>query len=310
MSAKRCAAAILVLVLFSKGASLAAAADNTLATARDLYAAAAYEDALVILNQLSEGTHGPDEERAIQQYRAFCLLALGRTADAEQAIAAVVAVQPRYQPGDADVSPRVRATFAEVRKRVLPTVIQQQYAIAKSSYDRKNWSEAAERFNYVLDVLNDPDVRPVAAQPPLSDLKVLAQGFRDLALTAATPPPAPPKPEPAPPAPVAVAAAEPAVPAAPRIFQATDKGVVPPITVRQNLPPFPSTAAVPKQAQGVLEVIIDETGAVEQALIRVPLNAAYDRQALLAAKSWLYQPAMMNGKPVKFRKAVQINVAR
>jgi hypothetical protein len=236
MSAKRCAAAILVLVLSCAGASLAAAADNTLATARDLYAAAAYEDALVILNQLSEGTHGPD--------------------------------------------------------------------------DRKNWSEAAERFNYVLDVLNDPDVRPVAAQPPLSDLKVLAQGFRDLAVTAATPPPAPPKPEPPPPPPVVVAAAEPAVPAAPRIYQATDKGVVPPITVRQNLPPFPSTAAVPKQAQGVLEVIIDETGAVEQVLMRVPLNAAYDRQALLAAKSWLYQPAMMNGKPVKFRKAVQINVAR
>jgi hypothetical protein len=306
MSANRCAAAILLVAV----ASLAAAADNTLATARDLYAAAAYEDALVILNQLSEGTHGPDEERAIQQYRAFCLLALGRTADAEQAIAAVVAVQPRYQPGDADVSPRVRATFAEVRKRVLPTVIQQQYAIAKSSYDRKNWSEAAERFNYVLEVLNDPEVRPVAAQPPLSDVKVLAQGFRDLALSAATPPPAPPKPEPAPPAPVPAASAEPAVPAAPRIFQATDKGVVPPITVRQNLPPFPSTASVPKQAQGMIEVIIDETGAVEQALIRVPLNAAYDRQALLAARSWLYQPAMMNGKPVKFRKAVQINVAR
>jgi tetratricopeptide (TPR) repeat protein len=306
MSAKRCAAAILLLAV----ASLAAAADNTLATARDLYAAAAYEDALVILNRLSEGTHGPDEERAIQQYRAFCLLALGRTADAEQAIAAVVAVQPRYQPADADVSPRVRATFAEVRKRVLPTVIQQQYAIAKSSYDRKNWSEAAERFNYVLEVLNDPEVRPVAAQPPLSDLKVLAQGFRDLALTAATPAPAPPKPEPAPPAPVPAASAEPAVPAAPRIFQATDKGVVPPITVRQNLPPFPSTAALPKQAQGMIEVIIDETGAVEQALIRVPLNAAYDRQALLAARSWLYQPAMMNGKPVKFRKAVQVNVAR
>jgi tetratricopeptide (TPR) repeat protein len=312
MSAKRCAAAILILVFFGVGAAFAAAADNTLATARDLYAAAAYEDALVILNQLSGGTHGPDEERAIQQYRAFCLLALGRTADAEQAIAAVVAVQPRYQPADADVSPRVRATFAEVRKRVLPTVIQQQYAIAKSSYDRKNWSEAAERFNYVLDVLNDPDVRPAAAQPPLADLKVLAQGFRDLALTAATPPPAPPKPEPAPPAPTPVAAAAPesAAPAAPRIYQATDKGIVPPITVRQNLPPFPSTAAVPKQAQGVLEVIIDETGAVEQALIRVPLNAAFDRQALLAAKSWLYQPAMMNGKPVKFRKAVQINVAR
>ena len=307
MSAKGCAAAIFILTV----ASFAAAADNTLAAARDLYAAAAYEDALVILHQLSEGTHGPDEERTIQQYRAFCLLALGRTADAEQAIAAVVAVQPRYQPGEAEVSPRVRATFAEVRKRVLPTVIQQQYAIAKSSYDRKNYAEAAERFNYVLDVLNEPDVRPVAAQPPLSDVKVLAQGFRDLAVTAAAPPPAPPKVEPPPPAaPVAATVPDQAAPGAPRIYSANDRGIVPPITVRQALPPFPSTAALPKQAQGVIEVVIDETGAVEQALMRVPLNAAYDRQAVLAAKAWLFQPAMLNGKPVKFRKAVQINVAR
>jgi hypothetical protein len=309
MMAMRCAAAMLLVVLAPLAA---AAAENTLAAARDLYAAAAYEDALIILNQLSEGSHGPDEERSIQQYRAFCLLALGRTADAEQAIAAVVAVQPRYQPNDGEVSPRVRSTFAEVRRRVLPTVIQQQYAIAKSSYDRKNYAEAAERFNYVLDVLNDPDVRPVAAQPPLSDLKTLAMGFRDLAVTAATPPPAPPKPEPVPPpvsAPVAVAAAA-APPAAPRVYSAGEPGLVPPVAVRQVLPPFPSTAAVPKQAQGIIEVVIDETGAVEQALIRVPLNAAYDRQALIAAKGWLYQPAMLNGKPVKFRKAVQVNVAR
>lgn len=306
MSAKHCAAAILFLLL----APLPAAADNTLAAARDLYAAAAYEEALTILNRLSEGTHGPDEERGIQQYRAFCLLALGRTADAEQAIAAVVAVQPRYQPGESDVSPRVRTTFAEVRRRVLPTVIQQQYAIAKSSYDRKNYAEAAERFNYVLEVMNDPEVRPVAAQPPLSDLRVLATGFRDLAVTAATPPPAP-KPEPPPPAaPPAPEPVAPAVPVAPRIYHSGDRNVVPPITVRQLLPPFPNSAAIPKQAQGVIEVVIDETGAVEQALIRVPLNAAYDRQAVIAARSWTYRPATLNGVPVKFRKAVQINVAR
>jgi hypothetical protein len=311
MSARLGSAAVLILVLLATATTAAA---NTLAAARDLYAAAAYEDALTILNQLSEGTHGPDEERAIQQYRAFCLLALGRTADAEQAIAAVVAVQPRYQPGDADVSPRVRATFAEVRRRVLPTVIQQQYAIARSSYDRKNYSEAAERFAYVLEVLNDPEVRAAASQPPLSDLRTLATGFRDLAMNAATPPPPPPpaklEPPPPAPAPVATAAVAPAVPAAPRVYGAGDRQVVPPVNIRQFLPPFPNSASIPKQAQGVLEVVIDETGAVEQATMRVPLNAAYDRQALIAARSWLYRPATINGVPVKFRKAVQINVQK
>jgi TonB family protein len=313
MSARIGSVAVVTLLLLTATAQAAAA--NTLAAARDLYAAAAYEDALTILNQLTEAVHTPDEERAIQQYRAFCLLALGRTADAEQAIAAVVAVQPRYQPGDADVSPRVRTTFAEVRRRVLPTVIQQQYAIAKSSYDRKNFSEAAERFNYVLEVLNDPEVRAVASQPPLADLRVLSTGFRELAVNAATPPPPPPpakvEPPPTPaPAPVVAAAAATTAPAAPRIFSPADRQVVPPVSIRQFLPPFPNSAALPKQAQGVIEVVIDETGAVEQVAMRTSLNPAYDRQAVNAARSWLYRPATVNGVPVKYRKAVQINVQR
>ena len=80
---------------------------------------------------------------------------------------------------------------------MLPTVIQQRYAIAKSSYDRRNYAEAAERFNYVLEVLDDPEVRRRPRSRPLSDLRTLAMGFRDLAVTGPRRPP-PPKPEPLP----------------------------------------------------------------------------------------------------------------
>jgi protein TonB len=291
-----------VLALFLLGAP-AGAADNTLATARDLYAAAAYEDALAMLNFLSERKPAADEERAIQQYRAFCLLALGRTADAERAIEAVVASQPRYQPSDVEVSPRVRATFTEVRRRVLPSIIQQQYAVAKSVYDRKSYAEAAERFTYVLEMIGDPDVRSAAAQSPLADLRVLASGFRDLSVSAATPPPAPPPPAPLPPP----AAVEPPPPSLPRIYSSADRDVVPPEAIAQSLPSFPSTVKSATQA-GIIEVVIDETGAVEQALMRVPINAIYDRLALNAARAWRYRPATVNGVPVKFRKSVQITV--
>jgi TonB family protein len=286
------------------------AGDNTIATARDLYAAAAYEDALQILNLLREGEHGPDEERAIEQYRAFCLLALGRNADAELAIEAVVAAQPGYHPSESDVSPRVRSTFAEVRRRVLPAVIQQRYAIAKAAYDRKDYAEAADRFTQVLAVLGDPDVAAAANQPPLSDLRVLASGFRDLSVIAATPPPPPPAPAPAPAPPPVVVAAAPPVPAAPRIYGPGEPNLVPPITIRQSLPPFPNNASIPSGARGVLEVVIDETGSVETAVMRVPLNATYDRQAIAAARAWQYRPATLDGAPVKFRKAIQINVQR
>ena len=63
---------------------------DPLASARDLYAAAKYEEALTILNGVrGAGFHGSDRPR-IEEYRALCLLALGRGAEAELAIEALV----------------------------------------------------------------------------------------------------------------------------------------------------------------------------------------------------------------------------
>jgi protein TonB len=151
-------------------------------------------------------------------------------------------------------------------------------------------------------MIGDPDVRSAAAQSALADLGVLASGFRDLSISAATPPPPPP----APPPPIAV---EPPPPLVPRIYSSADRDVVPPEAIAQSLPPFPSTVKAAAQA-GVIEVVIDETGAVEQAQMRVPLNGGYDRQALNAAREWRYRPATVNGVPVKYRKSVQITVKR
>ena len=40
----------------------------------------------------------------------------------------------------------------------------------------------------------------------------------------------------------------------------------------------------------------------------VPVTASYDKMVMNAATKWVYVPAMMNGKPVKFRKRIQITV--
>src|SRR5205814_9964563 len=122
------------------------AQDGELAAARDLYASAAYDDALAVLNRLRSSDHAPSQSRAIEQYRAFCLLALGRAADAEQAIEAVVTAEPSYHPSDSDVSPRIRNAFADVRRRMLPVIVQQKYAQAKAAYERKEWAAAASGF--------------------------------------------------------------------------------------------------------------------------------------------------------------------
>jgi TonB family protein len=61
--------------------------------------------------------------------------------------------------------------------------------------------------------------------------------------------------------------------------------------------------------KGVVEVVIDERGAIESAHMVVPITAAYDKLVLAAANKWQFSPALMNGKPVKFRKRIQINIA-
>jgi TonB family protein len=288
-----------LFTVFIALAAFAADADS-LATARDLYASAAYEDALAVLNRLPPTSQSLEETRAVEQYRALCLVALGRTAEAEHAIETVVAGDPGFRPAT-DVSPRMRTMFSEVRKRMLPAIIQKKYNWAKSAYDRKEFAAAAAEFSQVLLAMTDPDVEAAASKPPLSDLRTLAAGFRDLAETAAAPPPPPPPPPAAEPAPSTAS-----IPAAPRVFTSADTLVLPPTVIRQELPPFPGQMVV--ERTGMIEVVIDEQGLVESAKMTQPVSQRYDALAVAAAKNWRYRPAMLNGVPVKYRKAVQVSV--
>lgn len=58
--------------------------------------------------------------------------------------------------------------------------------------------------------------------------------------------------------------------------------------------------------EGILELVIDETGAVESVLMKAPFSPLYDRLAVAAAVEWRYKPATLGGVPVKYRKVVQI----
>jgi TonB family protein len=284
------------ILLTSTGAF---AQDRDLNAARELYASAAYDDALAVLNRLRSSDHPASQLRAIEQYRAFCLLALGRSTDAEQAIEAVVVAEPTFQPGETDASPRIRSAFTSVRRRMLPSIIQQKYAQAKAAFDRKEFAAANDGFTQVLAALADQDVAVEARQPPLADLRTLAGGFQELAAKASAPPPVLAV------APVAVPL-PPAAPLTPRIYTGGETGVVPPIVVNQALPPFPGQVIIPRN--GRLELVIDESGAVESATMTGSVTPAYDQMVIAATKNWRYRPATQNGMPVKFRKTVQITI--
>jgi hypothetical protein len=297
---RKTVATILWLLL---GASAAVAQDDSLTGARELYASAAYEDALAVLDRLK--TNGaPSDARAVDQYRAFCLLALGRRTEAEEAIAAVVEAAPQYEPGEAEVSPRIRTAFADVRRRMLPVIVQQRYAQAKASFDRKDHAAAAALFRETLALLDDPAMESVR-DPALADLRTLSAGFMELSVAAAAPPPPPP------PAPEPV----PAAPAAPvmdpqRVYSSLDTDVVPPTPIRQDMPRFQRGAGWNTGGKGVIEVLINERGRVDNVLVRQGINAMFDQMLADSAKRWTYEPASRNGTPVKYRKLIQVTLER
>jgi hypothetical protein len=155
----------------------------------------------------------------------------------------------------------------------------------------------------VLRALSDPDISLAAGRSPLSDLRTLAIGFRDLSVRSAAPPAAPAPPPAAP----KVAAAVAAAPRPNAIYSGMEPGLHPPVAVRQVMPNFPREI-VAFRDDGVLELLINESGAVESAVMRTPIHPRFDALVVSSAKSWKYQPATVAGTPVKFRKTINISM--
>ena len=91
------------------GGVLAQAAAGDLDSAKALYAAASYEEALATLDQL-----GAADSIQVNQYRALCLLALGRARDAEAPLQQIVSADPLYKLPAGEVSPRLVDLFRDV----------------------------------------------------------------------------------------------------------------------------------------------------------------------------------------------------
>jgi TonB family protein len=294
--AKRVALTCIVLLLLGASRLYAQA---PLDVARDLYATADYEKALMLLDNLIARNQAGQVRQEADLYRALCFLALGRRDDADRAVEMIVQRDPLYRAPD-DIAPRMRTAFGEAKKRMLPAIIQQHYNTAKASFDAKQFGAAGEGFQRVLDALNDPDMKHAATQSPLADLRTLASGFRDLSVQAVPPPP-----------PVAAMMAVPPPvqqkPTAPRVYNGTEPGVVAPIVIVQEFPKFPGR--VPSGgAAGAVEIVIDQNGSVESAAMQTPILSGYDDIVVAAARNWRYQPARVNGQPVKFRKQIRITV--
>jgi tetratricopeptide (TPR) repeat protein len=276
-----CGCLILVLSVSSSAAAQATEIDF-----KALYAAAEYDKALEVVASL-DGLEA-------QQYKALCLLALGRTADASTAIESLVNASPTFIPSSEDAPPRFVELVTKVRQKLLPTVARRVFTEGRERFNEKQNEEAVKRFSLVLTLLKDPAFTDLNAK---QDLETLATGFMDLAKAATTPVKVVAAPAEAIPPPSA--APSPAAIAVP-------PKVVPPIALVQTVPPMPTDIAARPGAKLVLVVQIDAAGRVTAANVKESAHPRYDRIVALATRDWRYTPATLNGLAIASEQIVTI----
>jgi TonB family protein len=227
----------------------------------------------------------------------------------------------------------MRAAFNEVRRRLLPKVTEQLYVSAKLSFDRKEYAIAATQFKDLLTFLEDADAKSL---PALKEFRTLATGFRDLSVAAAPAvasikPDAPPSAAastaapgqaaaiaesagktPSSPAPASQGASASSVSGgASGVLGAASTGsagvLVPPVIVRQQMPLWLGMKdLLPRGKRGQVRVIIDDQGNVEEARVVESVHPVYDALLLSAARTWKYEPAKLDGKPVRYVKVIEV----
>src|ERR1051325_4202951 len=122
---------VLLVALSMTGAAVAQ--NDPLETARELYAAAACEEALSELTRIGKSVPEPAAAHEVDAYRAFCLMALGRTSEAESVAESLICADPTLTIDKySDASPRIASMFTTVRKRVLPQLIRDEYRSARA----------------------------------------------------------------------------------------------------------------------------------------------------------------------------------
>ena len=277
-------------------AAATVSAQEPLTKAKALYDAANYEEALAVL--------GPVQEPEAQQYRALCMLALGRAKDATGEVDLLIASVPTFEPSSEDAPPRFVSLVSDAKKRLLPGIARKTFNEARDQYKSGDRAEAAKKFDLVVTLASTAGFKDTSEA---EDLRTLASGFIELARASTPPRPEPKAPAPAPESP-RIAEATPAAAPSTSKSAVASPDVSQPVVVRQTIPPIPSGITGIGSPTASVRVEIGTDGRVLNASMQQSSHPLYDRLVLQAAREWLYTPAMLNGRPVPSEKVVTIQL--
>ena len=257
---------------------LAAAQQVTLQQAIDLYWNGEYERTL----QLLGSELAADQVVEGRRYRAFSLVALGRNDEARAEFHTLLESDPSHALDSALVSPKIVEQFELARQELAASLLEQ----GKTAYFDGRYDEAFGLLEKLLEV--DPS--------SLLGKEYLQLARERIDLEQRT------------------AALEPEVPQEPEVPEVDPNrvyniggNVTEPVPVRQTPPRYPPwDASNGTEGDVILRLTIGRDGTVESADVVRSLNQRMDAEAIRAARTWRYEPARLNGQPVRAFKIISI----
>jgi hypothetical protein len=98
------------------------------------------------------------------------------------------------------------------------------------------------------------------------------------------------------------------VDAQPEFYTLADRSVSRPVPIREHVPEPPVIKGA--DSSGTITILVDIAidGSVERVIVEGTIDPRIDALFRQAATTWLYRPATLNGHPVKFRKALKVEI--
>ena len=267
-----------------------ALADDQLLQVKQLYDAADYDAAILLIDGVSGAATG--QLGALREYRALSLLALNRTPEAEREIGTLLEVDPLYAPA-ATAPPRWKSVVDRVRARVWPGIIRSHYGSAKQRFESRDFIAASTEFEALRTLLASARKEGLEG---LDDLMTLTDGFLQLSRAELPSASAPP-----------IVEAAPAVP----IAEITPPPVVKPaVAIKRDFPAWNRPPGIPawQIPAGRIAVMIGADGSVTSVRIIDSVHPTYDSVLTAAAKKWRFEPATTNGQPIASEVEVAVTL--
>jgi len=91
------------------------------------------------------------------------------------------------------------------------------------------------------------------------------------------------------------------------VYSRANREVAPPVAIRPHLPSEPPADYVSEHLM-VLDLVVTSKGDVESVRLLTAPKTINDFMIVSAAKAWLFAPAKLNGRPVKYKHRIRFIV--